>query len=433
MPAFLSLVAECNICADWFHAVEMTQARTQTCFVGSITQFFVGGSFNHECRFSDSRRRPLLEYRHSKYVRIGCRMNVGNSQGGAQGPNESSNTWREQVRLLLDPSISLSAKSILAQDMAKRAPEISKEAFKDICESAGLEGVPTVVNQFAEDILPDLARNGPRYASEITRRFPELLNDAASGMQSGESRSSGFSAPTGDFLNALNQEVRNMFSRTPEGLETPSYETLERRSAYEIRRYPSMLVASARMQSGMSSTASELDTASSMGNAFSTLAKYLFGKNSSGSAMEMTTPVIMDQDADTTGVMSFIVPSKFGTDPNFVPQPVAPVADAVSVVRRDGGVYAVASFTGYATTGEVSRQRKMLLETLERDGVSPVLRDSSDPSSFSYSVLVYNGPWTVAFMRRNELCIEIEDVSTASPMSPPASDAAIGSSPSCLE
>jgi hypothetical protein len=334
------------------------------------------------------------------------------SDTGDRGAGSAA-SWRDEVRMLLDPGLPFSAKSILVQDMAKRGPALSKEVFEDACATVGLDGVPAVVQQVTDDILPDLLANGPRYVSELGRRIPDLAAGAAESMQRGPSVpfASSLGSPS-EFAEAVSQELRNVFSKTPEGLETPSFELVANdRVGYELRRYPAMFVAEADMSIPMDSAATEGDAASAMGKSFSTLATYLFGKNSSGSAMAMTTPVIIDQRPNNSGSMSFIVPSKFSSDRNMVPTPVAPVSGSVSIEERPGAVYAVAEFTGYATAGEVRRQRRRLLDALARDSVGLAELDTN-----SFSVLIYNGPTTVAFKRRNELCVKVsidgkEDIS----------------------
>ena len=56
-----------------------------------------------------------------------------------------------------------------------------------------------------------------------------------------------------------------MLDRTPEGLETPKYEVLAEKGAWEVREYQEFSVCSTEMQNGP--------------GAFNTLAGYIFGKN----------------------------------------------------------------------------------------------------------------------------------------------------------
>jgi hypothetical protein len=387
----------------------MSKATT-TCFVPCATatqssSFRAGRDFAESTSLKSdlgsAACRVPLRTRRCGVAMTSRSSNSGMPDGRSSEEPQGTASWRDEVRMLLDPSLSLSAKSILAQDMAKRAPSLSREVFDDVCETVGLDGVPAVVRQVTEDILPDLVANGPRYVSELGQRIPDLVADTAEAVRRGPpSMASG--SPT-ELVTALTEELRNVFNRTPEGLETPSYEILaDDRLGYQLRRYPAIFVAEADMSVPMDSAATEGEAANAAGKSFNTLATYLFGKNSSGVPMAMTTPVIMDRRPDASGSMSFIVPSKFSSDKDMVPTPLSPVSNVVSIEERPAAAYAVAEFTGYATAGEVRRQRQKLLDSLARDGV-PL----AEPDANSFTVLVYNGPSTIAFKRRNELCVKI--------------------------
>lgn len=327
-------------------------------------------------------------------------------QASSQRPQEASDsgderaTWRDELGMLLDPKLSLSAKSVLLQDMSKRAPEIGKEAFEDVCSSAGLDGVPAVVQQITDDIVPDIVANGSQYVTEIGKRVPDVISDAVDTVQTGGPMGGASAGAGEDIIAALGLEVRNMFNRTPEGLETPDYEVIAKYDGYQLRRYSKILVAETSVEQSPNSSTSEVEAASSIASSFNILAKYLFGKNTSGAPMAMTTPVVIDYSEREASRMSFILPSKYASDAATAPQPISPVSDAVSVSERPGGVYAVIEFSGLATAGEIGRQLRRLTDALARDGTSV-------PDGSEYAVLIYNGPGTVAFRRRNELCLRL--------------------------
>lgn len=346
---------------------------------------------------SQKRRAELSPVRTRVILTMGVK-----GEGSADGAETEVGpaTWRDELRMLLDPGLSLSAKSVLFQDMSKRAPEIGKEAFEDVCSSAGLEGVPAVVQQITDDIVPDLVTNGPQYVAEIGRRVPDVLSDAVDAVQSGDPIGASAPGSVEEVVAAVGLELRNVFNKTPEGLETPSFDVVANCDGYQLRRYSNLLVAETAMAPASGVSASEVEAASTMGRSFNTLAKYLFGRNTSGGAMAMTTPVVIDYHQSEEGRMSFILPSKYGSDLDAAPQPVSPVCDTVSVAEREGGVYAVSEFSGLATAGEIGRQLGKLRDALSMDG-------RAVENSAQYTVLVYNGPGTVAFMRRNEICIRL--------------------------
>jgi hypothetical protein len=196
-------------------------------------------------------------------------------------------------------------------------------------------------------------------------------------------------------------------------LETIPYDLVRREADYEIRDVRPYVVAETTM-----SGRSGFDFASS-GQAFNTLAAYLFGKNSRrsemsmttpvitnrgqsrGEKMEMTTPVIQQRDSrDEQWRMSFVLPAKYNND--------APVPEDLSVSIRNipGKKVAVVVFSGFVTDDEVKRREQALRRALLKD---PVVRVKANAQP---EVAQYNPPFTLPFMRRNELALEIEDVFT---------------------
>lgn len=318
---------------------------------------------------------------------------------GGDGGGDAAASWRDDLRMLLDPSLTLGARTVLLQDLAKRGPEASKEAFEDVCGRVGLEGLPEVVTQVTEDVLPDLVQNGGRYAGDLGRRMPDMAASAAEGLRSGGGGGvGGVGGGKGpgkpdEVLAAVGTELRNVFNRTPEGVETPAFDVVRAAGGYELRRYATLQVAEAAMSAAGDG---EVDAAGAMGDAFSTLAKYLFGANSSGGALAMTTPVVVDYaDGAAAGSrMSFVLP------PGESPAPSGAVADRVRVAEREGGVFAARGFSGLATAGAIARAKEALLGDLRRDGVD-VVDDGC-------AVLIYNGPQTLVFLRKNEVLVRVE-------------------------
>ena len=179
-------------------------------------------------------------------------------------------------------------------------------------------------------------------------------------------------------------------SRTTERI---SSETLARFDGVEIRRYPrSVLVET---------------TAPNNRTAFRRLFRYISGANARDEDVAMTTPVATQResismttpvrtDADGGGVtMAFYLPETYTSET----APIPTDADVRLVVEPERTV-AVRRFSWYATADRVDRQRKRLLETLERRGIET----RGQPV-----VLQYNDPWTPPFMRTNEIEVRIEE------------------------
>jgi SOUL heme-binding protein len=314
------------------------------------------------------------------------------------GDGDAPASWREELRMLLDPTLGLGAKTVLLQDLAKRAPQVGREAFEDVCGAAGLDGIPEFVTQVNEDVLPDLARNGGRYVGEFGRRVPDAAAAAAESMQSGGAGFNGGQVKGGspaEVISAVGTELRNVFNRTPEGVETPAFEEVGGGEGYRLRRYPTMDVAEADM---VAAGPGEVDAAAAMGDAFGMLAQYLFGANASGGPLAMTTPVVVDYAAGAAAGqrMSFVLQAG-ATEP---PAPVGPAAGKVRVATRQGGVFAVREFSGLATAGAIARAKVAMFAALRRDGVA-------FDADRGCAVLIYNGPQTLVFLRRNEVLVRV--------------------------
>jgi len=164
-------------------------------------------------------------------------------------------------------------------------------------------------------------------------------------------------------------------------IEEPKYELLDTLDNVELRLYGPSIQATTALRSGNQTT-----------SGFRRLAGYIFGGNDSGQTIAMTAPV---QETLTAGpsVMAFTMPSGFSMES-------LPTPDSEKVVLREVPERLVASlsFGGWATSGKVERKTASLLETLERYNATvegdPILNQ-------------YNPPWTLPFMRRNEIVVEI--------------------------
>ena len=106
--------------------------------------------------------------------------------------------------------------------------------------------------------------------------------------------------------------------------------------------------------------------------------------------------------------MGFFVPSPYD-DAGAAPPPAD--GSGVAVVQAEARTLAVCtSFAGYATDGECARQLEKLLAALARDGVA-----SADGAAGKYSVLQYNPPQTLPFLRRNEVAVAVDAPEAAAP------------------
>lgn len=276
-----------------------------------------------------------------------------------------------------------------------------------------LKGLVAFRKQLLRDIIPDL----------LTKQVPAFLNNAAKGPRlSGDSSGSGgLSAQSLPKLvervreisqdpillqsttDDVRREIKNIFKSTPEGLDSPSYSVLKDLGGDngEIRAYKGYSIcstsASANSESSTSASSEKgFGDALSSGRNFNVLAGYLFGDNASDEPMSMTTPVIMDSD----NKMSFVLPR--GKTASTAPKPKAGTAgSSVEVSDVAPGVFAARSFTGIATAAEVATQRALLEDSLLFEGIAF--------DNLSLQVLQYNPPYTLPWVRRNEVVLRVTD------------------------
>lgn len=301
--------------------------------------------------------------------------------------------WQEELRMLLDPTLNSSARQVLIQDLAKQFPNAVEDILQSPCVSRQIRGFSDVLRQLTDDVLPDLITNGPRYVSRA------MENAASRSTSSSPSSQTSFNPPSLS-VDDVGREFRNVFNRTPEGLYTPEYRVLLSGERYQIRQYPTLIIAETSMRPEQESSrpVTEVDSANAMGRSFNNLAGYLFGKNKSNKEMKMTTPVILQKGVPQQETMSFIIGEYQSLDD--VPKTMN---ESVTLREEPGKTYAVCEFSGYVTQGEAIRQRNKLMALLSQDNIQ-----ATQQGRESYKCMVYNGPSTLPNLRRNELMIEVE-------------------------
>ncbi len=179
--------------------------------------------------------------------------------------------------------------------------------------------------------------------------------------------------------------------------EEPAFVIVSHEGKFEVRDYPALVVAEV-------SVTGSRDDASNAG--FRLLAAYIFGANTRRQTIAMTAPVVQERaggetiamtapvtqsGGDGAWVVRFTMPSKYtlGTLP-------APNDARVRLVPIPPQRYAVVRFSGLARLDDVGRQTEDLRAFMKRQQ----LRAIGAPS-----LARYNPPWTLWFMRRNEIWI----------------------------
>lgn len=180
--------------------------------------------------------------------------------------------------------------------------------------------------------------------------------------------------------------------------ETPKYSVEASEARMEIRSYPALLVAEVKT----SGTRKE-----AINKGFRLLADFIFGNNEPAQKVSMTTPVIQSggQKIDMTTpvvqsgsegvwVTQFVMPSSYTLES--LPKPNNP---AITIKMTDPKKYAVISFSGIANDTKLSFNERKLRGFIEQKGLKAV-------SDAAYAF--YDPPWTLPFMRRNEVMIEVK-------------------------
>ena len=176
-------------------------------------------------------------------------------------------------------------------------------------------------------------------------------------------------------------------------VEEPPYQVVVRDGDFEIRDYPALRVAE---------TAVDADRGSAGNQGFRKLAGYIFGGNAKKQFIEMTAPVIEapqgatvrhSQGGATGWTIRFVMPRGFSLAD--LPKP-----DAEGIVLREEPAtrYAVLRFSGFAGDEAVATKAAELEGMLKAKNLTP---------AGTSMVAQYDPPWTLPFMRRNEIMIPI--------------------------
>jgi hypothetical protein len=180
-------------------------------------------------------------------------------------------------------------------------------------------------------------------------------------------------------------------------VEHPKYSLVERNGNIEIRDYAAMIVA-------------ETDVAGARYNAlregFRTIADYIFGNNVASQKVAMTAPVtqqaaeriamtapVIQQADGQVWQVRFVMPASYMMQT--LPIPKNP---AVRLREIKGKRFAVIRFSGTAGKDSLKRRTEELRQFVRANNLNCL-------SGPTYAF--YNPPWTLPFLRRNEVMIEI--------------------------
>ena len=183
----------------------------------------------------------------------------------------------------------------------------------------------------------------------------------------------------------------NLYQRA--ATETVPYTVVARLDDVELRRYPESTVVET--------------TADSQPAAFRRLFRYIAGANTGETEIEMTAPVEMSAGGATIAMtapvevgganenrMRFYLPEEYSTET--APQPTD---DAVELVEMPERTLAVRRFSWRPTEERIEREKTALVDRLDESNV---------PVAGEPFFMGYDAPWTLPFLRRNEVAVEVE-------------------------
>ena len=172
------------------------------------------------------------------------------------------------------------------------------------------------------------------------------------------------------------------FSHMANSIEEPRYELVQALGEIEIRQYEPVIQA-----------VTQLPESSASSEGFRRLAGFIFGGNEREQQISMTAPV-QETLGTSKPMMAFTMPAQYSFD-----QLPTPADERVALMEVPAKTVAVVTFSGWATEAKVARYESVLRE---------VLRQNAIEATGSSSLNQYNPPWTLPFLRRNEIMIEIE-------------------------
>ena len=173
-------------------------------------------------------------------------------------------------------------------------------------------------------------------------------------------------------------------------LEEPNYKIIKSNENYEIRKYSDRLAVEVEF--------------SSESSGFRYLFNYISGENTTSEKVNMTVPVTQSTKIDMTApvtqsnkdgkmLMQFYLPSKFSID-----NAPIPTNKRVKLVTIKGGYYAVKRYSGRTSDTNYKKHLEKLKEHLISDSIE-TLDDGIKA--------IFNGPFTLPILRRNEVMMKI--------------------------
>jgi hypothetical protein len=180
-------------------------------------------------------------------------------------------------------------------------------------------------------------------------------------------------------------------------VERPNYQVITSNDSIEIRQYSPMIIAKVVVQG----TRSE-----AINHGFRLLADYIFGNNQLNQKIAMTAPVqqqsakiamtapVQQQAINPhTWIIRFIMPSQYTMHSLPTPKNTLVQLQAISDKK-----FIVIRFSGRHSQQNIKKHEEKLLAYIQNN----LIKVSGSPT-----YAFYNPPWTLPFLRRNEIMLEL--------------------------
>ena len=190
-------------------------------------------------------------------------------------------------------------------------------------------------------------------------------------------------------------------------VEEQSYQILYQEDKIEIRSYPARIIAT---------TESSGDYKEAQRKAFRRLADYIFGNNKTKTQLAMTSPVqqsmpksekiamtapVTQSKSGKNWSMSFSMPSSYKK----ISDLPTPNDSRVKIIKKKAETFASIRYTWSANEKRNKEQLNKLCQWLEKNDSYEII----DKKGFYAG---YNPPWTIPFLRHNEMLVKVRKKSS---------------------
>ena len=182
-------------------------------------------------------------------------------------------------------------------------------------------------------------------------------------------------------------------------VEKPEYQATALTNEIELRSYDPMLVAMVQMSGSRKDAISE---------GFRVLADYIFGNNTLEQNISMTAPVeqqagqkismtapVQQQQRSNSWMISFVMPKQFTL--TTIPKPNN---EMVKINEVPAQRFITIRFSGSNSDDNIRKNESALFNYIAQNKINV----TGEPK-----YAFYNPPWTLPFMRRNEIMVQLLD------------------------